>query len=50
MNQIYKLKINGFGSEVTIGNLSNEQITKIKDLRTSLTEGVLQVFDCQETE
>lgn len=48
MNQIYKLKINGFGSEVTIGNLSNEQITKIKDLRTSLTEGVLQVFDWQE--
>ncbi len=48
MKQIYKLKINGFGSEVTIGNLSNEQITKIKDLRTSLTEGVLQVFDWQE--
>ena len=48
MNQIYKLKINGYGAEVTIGNLSDEQIKKIKNLKGSLSEGILQVFDWQE--
>lgn len=48
MNQFYKLKITGYGAEVTIGNLNNEQIKKIKNLKAPLSEGIHQVFDWQE--
>lgn len=48
MNQIYKLKINGYGAEVTISNLNDLQINKIKNLKVPLTEGILQFFDWQE--